>query len=42
MAIEPEKSLFGHATFAFVLNKDLPKSQAIVVRYLELHLYTVC
>ncbi|PMD48322.1 BRCT domain-containing protein [Hyaloscypha variabilis F] len=29
MAIEPEKKLFGHAVFAFVINKDLPESQAL-------------
>jgi len=35
MAIEPEKKLFGHAVFAFVINKDLPESQALAVRYLR-------
>jgi hypothetical protein len=38
MANESEKSLFGHCTFAFVINKDLPKSQAELVRYFEVPL----
>jgi hypothetical protein len=38
MAIEPEKSLFGHCTFAFILNKDLPKSQAVLVVSLQIPL----
>ena len=35
MAIDPEKKLFEHAIFAFIINKDLPESLASEVRYLE-------
>lgn len=35
MAIETEKTLFGHCTFAFVISKDLPESQALEVRPLH-------
>lgn len=31
MATEQEKTIFGHCTFAFVLNKDLPPDQAGLV-----------
>lgn len=31
MATEQEKTIFGHCTFAFVLNKDLPPDQAELV-----------
>jgi hypothetical protein len=31
MATEQEKTMFGHCTFAFVINKDLPPGQAGLV-----------
>jgi hypothetical protein len=35
MAAEAEKALFGHCVFAFVINKDLPRSQAVEVCYFQ-------